>query len=343
MKANVLIFSPRYIQRYYVDFLLKAMNIHKIYSFLNKHQEHEQQTTSPFDSLFKSLELLHEKYPGAVPEIKERTTISEDCYALSPGAQQRKEITEDEYWDFVKKIIEDIKSLLETPVPIGSNSNRILERPTIAIIADWQPLGRYLHSNERHFQSYDLLIKDNQKNHLRWSSIENTAFPYNNEFGDLSEHIAIGLNEALSSNGENDLINDVSLIKTAVFFEDYEQFSLTYNYSDASWGIKNLRNKLNGKIYSFTSALRLRAANLYPDVFVCHGPNGKKILIDIHKETTKSDMNLWIRDNHLEREFYDEEEYMAELHPDDNDNHGCGYGWSCTNCPNYGCPSNEMN
>lgn len=22
---------------------------------------------------------------------------------------------------------------------------------------------------------------------------------------------------------------------------------------------------------------------------------------------------------------------------------GCGYGWTCDRCPNYGCPANERN
>lgn len=38
-------------------------------------------------------------------------------------------------------------------------------------------------------------------------------------------------------------------------------------------------------------------------------------------------------------EDYDDYDYYEE----DDKESGCGEGWSCSNCPNYGCPANEYN
>ena len=39
--------------------------------------------------------------------------------------------------------------------------------------------------------------------------------------------------------------------------------------------------------------------------------------------------------------YEDYEDY--DYYEDDDRETGCGEGWSCSNCPNYGCPANELN
>ena len=39
--------------------------------------------------------------------------------------------------------------------------------------------------------------------------------------------------------------------------------------------------------------------------------------------------------------YEDYEDY--DYYEDDDREAGCGEGWSCSNCPNYGCPANEQN
>lgn len=38
--------------------------------------------------------------------------------------------------------------------------------------------------------------------------------------------------------------------------------------------------------------------------------------------------------NYEDYDYYQEDDYRES---------GCGEGYSCNNCPNYGCPANERN
>lgn len=338
MKANVLIISPRYIKHEYFDFLLKAMNIHKIYSFMNKLSK--PVLWNPFQSLMSRVSDM-ENNTTPHEDYQNNNEIREEDWVLSPGAEQWKEITHDEYWNFIKLIIDDIEHLLKVPKQNNDDLNQLFERPTIVIVADWEPGGRYIHSDRRCFYSYDLFIKDSIKYHCDWNYHEKSAFPYENEFGDLSEHIVQSLNDRLCTSEDIDTLSQVTIIKTSVFFKHKDKLSLSYNFHDASWHSKLLLGKHKGKVYTFTQALHFRAAKLYPDIFVCQNEDGRKTLTNIYKESPGLYLRLWARYNSLEHEFFNDEEYESENYTNDND--GCGYGWSCTNCPNYGCPSNEMN
>ena len=329
MKANVLLISPRYIKHEYFDFLLKAMNIHKVYSFMNKLPR------TPFESLWS-------KFEHSVSSNQENENYNnniEGDWVLSPAAQQWREISHDEYWNFINLIIDDIEQLLKAPEKIQKNPNRIFERPTIIVIADWEPCGRHFTSGRRAFFSYDLFIKG--INHREWNRYENTAFPFTNEFGDLSEHIVKRLSDKLCSDKDKNLLEQVSIIKTSVFFKHKDKLSLIYDYRDATWHVKFVLGKHKGKVYNFTQALHLRAAHIFPDIFVNQNHDGKKTLVDIYRENTDAELHLWARYNSLEEEFYGDDDYNTYSQVEDTD--GCGYGWSCNNCPNYGCPSNELN
>ena len=47
---------------------------------------------------------------------------------------------------------------------------------------------------------------------------------------------------------------------------------------------------------------------------------------------------------HTIMSYYDYDDYDDYGYNDSDDNEsGCGEGWSCSNCPNFGCPANEYN
>ncbi|MDO4800859.1 MAG: hypothetical protein Q4A15_01710 [Prevotellaceae bacterium] len=54
-------------------------------------------------------------------------------------------------------------------------------------------------------------------------------------------------------------------------------------------------------------------------------------------------MRIPEEDDDEEEDFYDDDDKWSYENDHDYSDDGCGEGYSCHNCPNFGCPANDWN
>ena len=304
MKTNVIIFSQRYIKYDFLGLLLSVLDIRKFYTFLP---------------------VLDLPYP--IVDILQR---------YRPKEYNQSGYSQESYNEFITIISSSIVELLEKPDEDDNSKNGRITNPTVMIMADW----------EEHYGGYTTYyqyLKDRDISFQRWEKYYD-IFPYTNNFGNLAEDLVGKLKEVAGEYEINGMIQDVSIKRISVFFSlDYRHIQ-TYDFRDDSWHYLTYVSHSTGKKASFVKLWLMRASKENPDIMLYDGNDGKKKIRPVVLDVIRYDLEKWA--DYLRQQ--EEHRWRAESgwydNEDDSDlERGCGCGWTCSNCPNVGCPSNEYN
>ena len=304
MKTNVIFFSPRYIKYDFLGILLSVLDIRKFYTFL------------PVSYL---------PYP-----------IVNTIQGYRPVEYNQSEESMESYNAFIAQISSSIVELIEIPDIDDNSKNGMITNPTVMIMADWEKhYGDYM--------TYYQYLEDRGITFQRWEKYYD-IFPYTNYYGDLTEDLVGKLRDVAGERINTSLIQDVSIKRISVFFSlDYRHIQ-TYDFRDDSWHYLTYVSHSTGKKASFVKLWLMRASKENPDIMLYDGNDGKKKIRPVVLDVIRYDLEKWA--DYLRQQ--EEHRWRAESgwydNEDDSDRErGCGCGWTCSNCPNVGCPSNEYN
>lgn len=158
-------------------------------------------------------------------------------------------------------------------------------------------------------------------------------------FGNLCSDLSTAFHEM---SDQLEILDQIRLYRTSVYFHGKPEFTETYDFNQKKWVVKVARHRQTGQTVSYIYLLIQKTARDNQEILTYINENGKR---KIHKIVT--DKALIDYDNYLSYKNFEAEQRRLSRISDENDDDsgygGCGEGWSCDNCPNYGCPANQNN
>ena len=309
MNTNILFLSPRSIKSDYIPALFETLHVSQIVSFLSP-------KTIPD---YLSVEIM--KYP---------CTIQDDT------------LPEFSMCDAIRKLSLSIIDRIKEGGVQADTRKGIISNGCVLVLADWQPVyyGQY--------EQYYSWISRQNLTFGRWTS-EHTCYPFNSKQGNLPDLLVADLHNLLEEYEETELWEHVTVLQTSVFFTSLESTSLTYNPDEHNWTEHVYHSRKNpDKTKTLVRYIMLSVAKSDQNRFVYTNEKGVRIMTRPIVDEAYSNLKLWKKahEKYLRRVWENEVRQEWNDCNDNNDSDvekGCGNGWTCDNCPNFGCPANEMN
>lgn len=303
MNLNVVFLSPRYLRYEYFGMLLQAIDIKKIFSFLPA-------TSLPYSSAEAIRQYNYSEYNQAYETL-------------------------DSYIEFINSIVDAILGNTLDSDELNAQNKGALLAPTILVLADWERSGNL----PKHYNQY---LEQAKVKFKRWSVFYDT-FPFKNKYGDLTDNLISILKDKAGDNYYTHLIEHVVIRKLSVFFSGHPELVKTFDFRDNRWHCYTFKNRNTGKTNSYIQLWRKKTAHDNEDTLVYIDETGRKKMIPVTLEVMATDVSKWQQYRREEEERRWRAEYANDDDNDDDREQGCGNGWSCSNCPNVGCPANELN
>lgn len=163
-------------------------------------------------------------------------------------------------------------------------------------------------------------------------------------FGDVK----IGLSRCISRFKTSDYrlhSAQMRIIEIAVFFSNMEELSSVWDYER---GDRHYiaRSKLTGKTATYVFLLKQRLAKENEVCLIYTDSDGKRRIRRLVIDEAYSEFKKFAEYKEYEREqqrYSSWQTYQNDDSGSEDEERGCGNGWSCDSCPNYGCPANEQN
>lgn len=306
MNVNVVFFSPRYLRYEFFGMLLRALNIKSIYSFL------------PVSSLPYSSADAIRRY--------ENFEFDQNCENF------------DKYISFINSIVETVWNNMLDKEVADTSKRGSLTVPTILVLADWEVSV----CGVKHYNQY---LLDASIKFKRWENVHDT-FPYRNQYGDLTDDFVSILQKKAGDDYLTHLYEHVFVRKLSVYFSNHAEFVRTFDFRDGRWHCYVFKNRKTGKMGSYIQLWRQKTAHDNEESLVYVNEEGKKKIRAVTLDVMSQDVSKWRQYQREEEERRLRMEYCwgwGEDYNNDDREQGCGNGWSCSNCPNAGCPANELN
>lgn len=232
----------------------------------------------------------------------------------------------EKYEDYLKSICFYTEYLTKSnannkPLPVGN--------PTIVILCD-----KYYRKDSPF--TYTQPCQEDYLNEYGWvetrADYEVNIFPFGNLCNDLSAAI-------LEMSVQSGISDQIRLYRTSVYFHSKPEFTETFDFNREKWVVKVARHRQTGKVASYIHLLIQKTARDNQDILTYINEEGKRKIHHIVTDKAFPDY-----DNYMSyKNFEAEQRRLSRIDDDDSGYGGCGEGWSCDNCPNYGCPANQNN
>lgn len=233
----------------------------------------------------------------------------------------------EKYEDFLKSICFYTGYL--TKATANNEPSHVVGNPTIVILCD-----KY-YSKDSPF-IYTQPYQEDYLNEYGWvetrADYDVNIFP----FGNLCNDLSAALLEMFVQSG---IIDQIRLYRTSVYFHSKPELTEVFDFNRKNWVVKVARHRQTGKVASYIHLLIQKTARDNQDILTYINEEGKRKIHHIVTDKAFPDY-----DNYMSyKNFEAEQRRLSSIDDDDSGYGGCGEGWSCDNCPNYGCPANQNN
>lgn len=312
MNTNVVFLSPRAIKADYIAPILNTLNVARVISFLS------------MDNMPQSL----------TEEIVKRPfSVYDD--SLSSFSM-------DEAIDSVSTQI--IDNVLDGELRVCTHPRHgHFANECILVLADWQRSSIW--TPDYSIKQYYNCLSKRGKEYLWWTDIYN-CYPYHSSYGDLTSLVVGRIHSLLAQREQDELWNHISIVKVSVFFTSRKGgFTLAYDSKERRWREPVFyQSNHPEKPISYIHMLSMLNARKDETRFVFTNAEGHRMLYRLITDDAFFNLKFWVNQKQEQLRIDRERELFGDCDDDSNmEERGCGNGWTCDNCPNAGCPANELN
>lgn len=237
------------------------------------------------------------------------------------------EISDDVYDESFKAFAYYIGYLLQMP-------KKGVWKSTVVILSD-----QYYHTIEKYVEYYEEEDIDAFGQLKTNNGFSVNIFP----FGVVDNYLIQAVSDLLPI---DTLSDNLRLMRTSVYFSTLPELTETYDFRERIWEVEVFVNQKTGKEMSAIHVAIQKTARDNEQILIYINEEGKRKIRSLVTDNVKSDFEEWCSYRKFEEEmgrrnfaYFDEGSFG---YGSDNER-GCGNGWLCSCCPNYGCPANEHN